>query len=135
MLDLADAIRRAWPVLHEAIRMRRTVSYSELAGRAGPPLNKRSLHRQLLRPLSERCRSSGLPDLAALVVRKDTGIPGGGWFEPGQSLDPLGRWAEALAECFAYPWPVRLDPRLLQPLETTTRRTRDRHTNRHLLEQ
>jgi hypothetical protein len=94
--------------------MRRTVTYTELSGRAGPPLNRRHIHRQLLIPLSERCRRAGLPDLAALVVRKDTGMPGGGWHGPaGRSANPAADWAEALAACFAYPWEVELDARLL----------------------
>lgn len=115
MQPLAETIRRAWPVLLEASRTGCTVSYSELACRAGPPLHQRNVHRLLLRPLSARCRRAGLPDLSALVVRKDTGVPGGGWFEPGCSLDPLGGWADALAACFAHPWPSRPDPRLLGP--------------------
>ena len=113
MLDYSAAIRSAWPVLFEAIRMRRTLSYSELAGRAGPPLTARQIHRQLLTPLSARCRSAGLPDLCALVVRKDTGLPGGGWFDPAMSADPAGHWADALAACFEHPWKARIDPRLL----------------------
>lgn len=113
MLDYADAIRRAWPVLFEAIRQRRTVTYSELAGRVGPPLNRRHLHRQLLIPLAARCRAAGLPDLCALVVRKDTGLPGAGWYDPMMAADPEGHWADALATCFAHPWKAHPDPRLL----------------------
>lgn len=115
MYNLDDAIRRAWPILREAIRMRRTVTYTELAGRAGPPLNRRNLHRQLLIPLSVRCRRAGLPDLAALVVRKDTGMPGGGWQGPRPESDFEGSWAAALEACLAHPWPTALDPRLLGP--------------------
>ena len=115
MLDYPDAVRRAWPILLEAIRMRRTVSYSELAGRAGPPLHHRHLHRQLLVPLSARCRVAGLPDLSALVVRRDSGLPGGGWTDPDGSGDQLADWAEALESCFAHPWTKRLDPRLSEP--------------------
>lgn len=116
MFDLTLAIRSAWPVLLEAIRMRRTVTYTELAGRSGPPLNRRNLHRQLLIPLSERCRRAGLPDLSALVVRKDSGLPGGGWWTGRPTPDVLGQWAEALEACFAHPWPRSPDPRLLEPL-------------------
>lgn len=115
MFVLDDAIRRAWPVLLEAIRQRRTVSYSELAGRAGPPLHHRHIHRQLLTPLSARCRAAGLPDLAALVVRKDSGLPGAGWFDPESSAEPEAAWAEALAACFKHRWPREPDQRLLNP--------------------
>lgn len=115
MTDLDTLIRRAWPVLREAIRMGRTVTYTELAGRGGPPLNRRHLHRQLLIPLSARCRRAGLPDLASLVVRKDTGQPGGGWhaMDPGAGPDPDRAWAEALERCLAFEWPREVPPALL----------------------
>ncbi len=115
MLDFADLLRRAWPVFREAIAMRRTLTYTELAGRVGPPLTHRFVHRQFLIPLGQRCREAGLPDLCALVVRKDTGKPGAGWHGPDGSGDPDRDWAEALAECFAFPWPSRPHPRLLAP--------------------
>src|SRR4051794_31653439 len=114
MFDLSDVIRRAWPLFREAVRMGRTITYTELAGRVGPPLNRRQVHRQFLIPLGERCRAAGLPDLCALVVRKDTGKPGAGWHGPTPSDDPDRTWAEALAECLAYPWPTKPDPRLLR---------------------
>lgn len=112
----AANIQRAWPVLYEALRMRRTVTYTELAGRGGPPLNRRSLHRQLLIPLSERCRQAGLPNLSALVVRKDSQLPGGGWWAGSPGGDPAAEWAAALEACFAHAWPRALDPRLVDPL-------------------
>ena len=115
MLDFADALGRSWPILIEAARMRRTVSYSELAGRAGRPLTARAIHRQLLKGLSTRCRKSGLPDLAALVVRKGSGIPGGGWFGVNglDAREPLTRWSEAVLACYSHQWSSRPDRRLL----------------------
>jgi hypothetical protein len=115
MLDLARAIHRTWPLFLEATRAGRTITYSDLAGRAGPPLTRRQIHRQLLAPLSARCRRAGLPDLSALVVRKDTGMPGAGWHGPKPAADPDAEWAGALALCFAYHWPPKPDPRLLEP--------------------
>lgn len=113
MVPLATLIERAWPIFREAARQGRTLTYTELAGWVGPPLNRRQVHRQLLVPLSMRCRAIGLPDLAALVVRRDTGKPGIGWDGPHPDVDPDRAWAEALAACLAYPWPPRPDPRLL----------------------
>ena len=107
-------VRRAWPILIEAARMRRTLPYSELAGRAGPPLTARAIHRQLLTPLSARCRRAGLPDLAALVVRKASGMPGAGWFDPAQPGDPVEAWADAVAACYAHPWTDRPSPGVLE---------------------
>ena len=116
MTTYAEILRRAWPILHEAIRMRRTLSYTELAGRVGPPLTARAIHRQLLRPLSVRCERWGLPDLPALVVRKSSGMPGGGWFDPPEAGDPTARWLTAVARCHDYPWDATLDERLLVEL-------------------
>ena len=105
-----DALmRQAWPVLWEAIRQGRTVSYTELAGRGGRPLHHRQLARQLLREMSLRCKRAGLPDLAALVVRRDTGKPGTGWWDlnPGRIRgpeDPEESWEEALVICLNHPW-------------------------------
>jgi hypothetical protein len=121
-LDVSLAIRRAWPVFLEAARTGRTITYSELAGRAGPPVTRRQVHRQLLTPLAERCRRAGLPDLSALVVRKDTGMPGAGWHGPNPSGDPDGAWALALAKCFDYHWPAKPDPRLLDPVTNSPKR-------------
>jgi hypothetical protein len=112
MFDLDKAIRDAWPVFREATRQGRTITYTELAGRAGPPLTRRNLHRQLLNALSERCRRAGLPDLSALVVRKDSGFPGGGWWVV-EAECPTAEWAEALAACWAHPWPARPPAALL----------------------
>jgi hypothetical protein len=113
MFQYADALKRAWPVFVEAARMGRTVSYTELAERAGPPITRRQVHRQLLKALGARCQAAGLPDLTALVVRKDTGLPGGGWLDPQRPGEPLDTWAEAVSSCFHYPWPPEPDPRLL----------------------
>lgn len=37
MTSYPEILRKAWPVFLEAVRMRRTISYSELAGQVGPP--------------------------------------------------------------------------------------------------
>jgi hypothetical protein len=131
MLDLDALILRSWPLFLEAVRMGRTLTYTELAGRVGPPLNRRQVARQFLTPLALRCQLAGLPNLAALVVRKDTGKPGGGWHGPHPAADPDRHWADCLQECFAYPWPRQPDPRLLSPesrerSDTRARKTRER---------
>jgi len=116
MTPFADLLRRAWPILLEATRMRRTLTYSELAGRVGPPLTARSLHRQLLTPLAARSRRWDLPDLCALVVRKGAGTPGAGYYDPAEGGDPIDRWADMVARCHAHPWGPEPDPRLLADL-------------------
>lgn len=113
MTPFEDILRRAWPILHEAIRMRRTLTYTELAGRVGPPLTARAIHKQLLRTLSARCQYWNLPDLPALVVRKSSGMPGGGWYDLAEPGDLTTQWVEAVTQCYDHPWDKQLDPRLL----------------------
>lgn len=120
MTALADLIQRSWPLFREAALQGRTLSYSELAGRVGPPLSRRQVHRQLLIPLSVMCRAAGLPQLPALVVRKDTGKPGLGYHGTKPHADPERGWADDLAACFAYPWPMRVDKRLLALAKSDT---------------
>ncbi len=120
MTRFADLLNRAWPIFLEAIRMRRTLSYSELAGRVGRPLTARAVHKQFLNPLSIRCKKWGLPDLPALVVRKGSGIPGSGWFDPNVPGDPLDVWTEAVGRCFAHQWTAEPDPRLLVEFDDLT---------------
>jgi hypothetical protein len=113
---LAAILVRVWPLLREALRLRQTVTYSELAAWAGPPATRRNVHRLVLTPLAQRCRSAGLPDLSALVVRKESGRPGGGWWAghaPGADVNAV--WAEALERCYAHAWTAALDPRLVAP--------------------
>src|SRR5947209_3538637 len=117
MTPFADLLRRAWPVFLEAVRARRTLSYSELAGRVGPPLTARAVHRQLLNPLSSRCRRWDLPDLPALVVRKGSGLPGSGWFDPSSTVDALDNWTEAVARWYRQRWAASPYPKLTALIE------------------
>jgi hypothetical protein len=109
MSTFEDQFRRAWPLFLEAIRAGRTMTYSELADRLGPPITRRVVYRKFIAPLTERCRKAGLPNLAAMVVRKDTGKPGGDWAGPNASTVEEGSWAVTLQQCLTYPWPHRVD--------------------------
>ena len=80
-----DALDRAWPILIEAARMRRTVSYSELAGRAGPPLTARAIHKQLLNGLSARAAPRACPTWRPWSSARGRASLGGGWFVPIRS--------------------------------------------------
>ncbi len=119
MSSQLDLMVRAWPVFLEVTGMGRTISYSELAGRVGPPLHHRHIHRQLLSGLSRGCCEASLPDLAALVVRRDSGLPGLGWFHSIKDQNPERRWAEMVQECYRYPWPTRPPVSLLDALKTS----------------
>jgi hypothetical protein len=127
MTPLDSLIRRAWPILREAARVGRTVTYSELASRVGPPLTRRHLHRQLLSPLGARCAAAGLPPLPALVVRKDTGAPGIGYHLGDRTSTPQRTWALDLEACWSYPWPAEPDPRLFEERKRRTARSSPEH--------
>jgi hypothetical protein len=118
MTPLDDLIRRAWPIFREAARQARTLTYTELAGRVGPPLTRRQVHRQLLTPLSTLCRRCGLPDPAALVVRKDSGRPGGGFHAAYAATDPEACWSDQVAACWRWPWPPAPPDELLRLART-----------------
>lgn len=118
MAKKPSLLLRAWPVFLEVIQMGRTISYSELAGRVGPPLHHRHIHRQLLAQLCEGCRFAGLPDLAALVVRKDSGLPGAGWFATYHDQDAEHHWANIVQQCYAFPWPTDPPARLAQVFDS-----------------
>ena len=86
-----------WPTLMVRAKRGETVTYQEL----GEPLGIRGQALQnfdrILAPIKYYCQQHSLPPLYALVVRKDTGLPGSG--------------AEAddsdFSSVFAYDWYAR----------------------------
>ena len=97
---ISELVRRAWPVFREAARMRRTISYSELAGRAGRS-RPTPASPVAQRPVG-RCRRAH-----ARPVRPSR--PQGqraarrGWYGLAERGDSDRRWAEAVEACFAPP--------------------------------
>lgn len=85
--ELAGLAARLRPVLVEAARRGETVTYNELAQRAGvePPytIHKTTL---ALEALARADHAAGRPLVAALAVGK-TGAPGAGFFEVLSGLD------------------------------------------------
>ena len=75
---------RAWAVLVESARARRTITYGELANRIMLPGDVRSIGPMVLHPVYVHfCAPNGFPDILSLVVRKDTGRPGIGYYSAG----------------------------------------------------
>ena len=71
-----DLLERSWVVLVDTARAGKTISYGELALAVGLPHLQRSIHRSVVAPLCSRvCQPNGYPDIASLVVRKDSGRP------------------------------------------------------------
>ena len=76
-----------------------TITYSELASamRTAHMHQRAPLFHKLIRDMDRDERRAGRPSLAALVVRKDSGIPGQGFFSgvntaEGDSFDPEVYW-------------------------------------------
>lgn len=102
-------LERAWAVLVDTARERRTISYSELALAVGMPHRQRSIHRIVVGPLCRLvCRPRGYPDIASLVVRKDTGEPGDGWWDFAGGAHVRQVWLEEVRAAQNFPWPEQL---------------------------
>ncbi len=76
-----------------------TITYSELAAaiRTAHMHQRAPLFHKLIRDMDRDERRAGRPSLAALVVRKDSGIPGQGFYSgvnvaDGDSFDPEVYW-------------------------------------------
>jgi hypothetical protein len=74
-----------------------TITYSELASliQTAHIHHRAPLFYRLLSDVDRDETDAGRPSLAALVVRKDSGIPGGGFYadaEGGENFDPVAYW-------------------------------------------
>ena len=113
-LDATDGPRtrwgllfRAWAVLVESARARRTITYGELANRIMLPGDVRSIGPMVLHPVYVHfCAPNGFPDILSLVVRKDTGRPGIGYYSGGGGTEDVARWRSELEETYAFQWPA-----------------------------
>ena len=98
---------RAWAVLVESARARRTITYGELANRIMLPGDVRSIGPMVLHPVYVHfCAPNGFPDILSLVVRKDTGRPGIGYYSAGGGVEDVARWRSELEEAYAFQWPA-----------------------------
>jgi len=105
-----EALKREMrAILIGMARLRVTVCYSDLAAM----LTTASMHHRapaFHRLLDEMCRedeAQGHAPLAALVVRKDSGIPGAGFFtiaasEGAEVSDPHAYWRQAFEQACDY---------------------------------
>ena len=71
-------LKRARNLLLAAAVRRRTVTYGELMKKF--KLSRGRVLSELIEAVDRRENASGAPGFAAIVVRKDTGYPGGGYF-------------------------------------------------------
>ncbi|MBC8100598.1 MAG: hypothetical protein H7Y11_14240 [Armatimonadetes bacterium] len=94
-------------LLIETARQQRTVTYSALAAQLSLHHRAPAFH-HLIRAVDADETAAGRPSLAALVVRKDTGIPGAGFYAGapmppgGAAFDPERYWRAEFEQVCAY---------------------------------
>ncbi len=84
--------KAVYPTLKEVARARGTIYYGEIAPLVGVDLNTGRGRREIGRVLAEVCESEarqGHPLLGSVVVRKDTNVPGKGYFDGARRLGRL----------------------------------------------
>jgi hypothetical protein len=90
-------------------RMCATITYSDLAAimMTAQMHHRAPLFHQLIRDMDADETAEDRPSLAALVVRKDSGIPGGGFYADapvvsGEIFDPVAYWQGEFDKVCAY---------------------------------
>lgn len=86
--------RHAWYVLRRRARNGQTITYGELAREVGG--TAQNISDRVLHEIAGYCSARNLPDLSAIVVRRDTGMPG--------YTSDAKRHRERLRGVFAYDW-------------------------------
>ena len=98
----------AWDILGEVARSTGKITYSKLAERLtklGHRVIARNMGQRVLDPLFDTVTNpNDYPVISALVVRKDRGYPGDGWWGSGEPVD-LKEWKDELEWCWAFNWP------------------------------
>lgn len=108
----SERASQIWAVLAWAARHRQSITYGQLGALIGA--HPAGLG-QLLEPIQSYCLLHGLPPLTALVVGKETGLPGAGF--TGASAHHL---TSALAEIYEMDW-LRLGNPQAEKLESAVR--------------
>ena len=98
--------------LKEVARSRSLITYSDIAPLVGVDIRTSPGRREIGRLIAEVCAHEvehGRPMLGSVVVRKDTGMPGDGYFkgacrlgqfEPDGQKDKRSFWAEELERVY-----------------------------------
>jgi len=85
-----------WPKLIQLAHQRQTITYQDLGAPLGITGQALQNFDRILAPIKYYCRQNNLPPLSALVVRKNTGLPGSGAEADENDLQAV----------FAYNWQV-----------------------------
>ena len=95
MINQAEKVYRAWNILTECAKQRKTITYKQLADLLG--MHHRSV-RFILGPIQDYCLAEPLPALTILVVNQH-GQLGSGFIALGPD-----RFGEGLQEVYSCPW-------------------------------
>jgi putative restriction endonuclease len=101
MTNQAERVYRAWNILIERAKQRRSITYKQLGDELG--MHHRPV-RFILGPIQEYCLAEPLPVLTILVVNQ-RGRPGSGFIALGPD-----RFDEGLQEVYSYPWHTLPNP-------------------------
>lgn len=117
-----ERARLALPHLVHYAKMRKTITYGELAGKIG--CHHRAVQHFLGYVRDELCASRDLPLINAIVVNQGTQMPGGGWLPGGtQHLTPdeyrreYEKFRDEVFACDA--WDALLQELGLSPISST----------------
>lgn len=74
------------------------ITYGELAKKIDSDFNPHNLGRYLGN-ISDVCKENGLPLISGIVVNKDSGLPGEGFYDYYYGGRPMNEWENIFEEC------------------------------------
>ena len=98
-VERSAVLKEMRDVMIEQAKLRQTITYGDLALRLSVYLAPRSfVFSQLLREIGREEDAAGRGSLPAVVVRKSTGIPGGGYFRGVGGVGGVGEAGREVSE-------------------------------------
>lgn len=109
-VDYQDVARMAWPILVDMAKGEKITTYGELAEKLGG-LNPYTQVPKVLDIIQRWCLSQKHPDLTSVVVSKEMGIPGSGYWKAhkGESLsvpEQMKLWEGDRKQSASFNWPT-----------------------------
>lgn len=76
------------------------ITYGELASKISPNFNPQNLS-EPLGNISDLCKENGFPLISGVVVNKDTGLPGEGFYTYFFNERPMREWEDIFRKCLS----------------------------------
>lgn len=93
------------------------ITYGELASKISADFNPRNLN-AYLGNISDVCKENGLPLISSIVVNKNTGLPGEGFYNYFYNEQPMTEWENIFNKCKSEVINCDLWQRLLDAIES-----------------